>query len=79
MTVTVELDDDAALVVFDLLAGLGENDEGRQLVFSDAGARNALWLLEAALEKRLVVPFQADYEDQVRAARKRLELRGGPW
>lgn len=76
---TLDLDDDAALVLFDLLGGYAEADEGRQLVIRSAAERNALWQLEGALEKRLVAPFRNDYADQLAAARTRLEEQGGRW
>jgi hypothetical protein len=39
--------------------------------------RNVLWALEAALEKTLVPPFQADCEAQLAAARKSVVERLG--
>lgn len=76
---TLELNDDAALVLFDLLAEYGEQDEGRELVVRSAAERNALWLLHGALEKRLVAPFKQDYVAELEAARARLEEQLGPW
>ncbi|WP_145183329.1 hypothetical protein [Planctomycetes bacterium Pla163] len=75
----LELTDDEALVLFELLADYGTSDDGRQLVVRHASERNALWAVHAALEKRLVAPFQQDYADQLSAARSRIEGEGGSW
>lgn len=74
-----ELSDDEALVLFDLLADYGENGDDRVLVIRHAAERNALWALEAALEKQLVAPLQSGYVEQLAAARARVEVRGGGW
>ena len=75
----IELTDDEALVLFDLLADYGTGDDGRHLVVRHAAERNALWAVHAALEKGLVAPFQGDYPDQLSAARSRVEEQGGSW
>lgn len=75
----IELSDDEALVLFDLLATYGDSaDEG---VFSvrHAAERNALWAVLACLERTLVAPLQPDYLQQLERARARLEERGGGW
>jgi hypothetical protein len=77
--VQIELTDDEALVLFDLLFDYGSQDDGRQLVIRNAAERNALWRLHGALERRLVQPFEKDYADQLSAARARLEDGGGSW
>jgi hypothetical protein len=38
----LELSEDEALVLFELLGGYGESDDGRTLVISHAAERNAL-------------------------------------
>jgi hypothetical protein len=76
---TLEISEDAALVLLALLDEYGERDDGRILVINHAAERNALWALEAALEPTLLAPFQPDYAEQVAAARTRMEERGGGW
>lgn len=49
------------------------------LVIRHAAERNALWALEGALERQLVAPFQDDYDEQLAAARARVEEHGGGW
>lgn len=75
----LELSDDTALVLFDMLLRYGGNDNERSLDVARAAERNALWFLEAALERQLVAPFQKTYSEQVAAARARLEEEGGGW
>ncbi len=77
--VTIELTDDEALVLFELLAEYGESDAGRVLGVRYAAERNALWALSAHLEKVLVAPLQPDYVGRLKAARQRLEASGGAW
>lgn len=76
---TLELTNDEALVLFDLLFDYGEKDDGRNLIVRSAAERNALWALHAALEKQLVAPFEPDYAEQLAAARTRMEEQGGGW
>ena len=71
MGIQIELADDEALVLFELLA------TGK---FSDSvepPERNALWALEALLEKQLVAPFSADYASLLEQARSSLVARYG--
>ena len=75
----IELSDDEALVLFELLADYAKNEDGRRLQIRYAAERNALWALHSALENTLVVPFQPDYGEQLENARARLEERGGSW
>jgi hypothetical protein len=77
--VTLDISDDEALVLYDLLADYAEHDTGRQLTIRSAAERNALWALSAALDKLLVAPFQENYKEQLAAARARVEERGGSW
>jgi len=72
MSVTLQLEDDEALVLFELLAS-------KKLLGSvEAPERNVLWCVEALLEKQLVAPFQSDYSEQLVAARRSLVERYGP-
>jgi hypothetical protein len=75
----IDLTEDEALVLFDLLADYGSHDDGRQLAVRHAAERNALWAVQCALEKLLVAPFQRDYSEQLSAARARVEAQGGSW
>ena len=74
MSVSVELEPDEALVLFEFLAS--RKNLAKQLAL-DAPVRNALWALEAALERKLVPPFQSDYDAQLQAARKSVVERLG--
>jgi len=74
MSVTVELDPDVALVLFEMLASRDDLAEELKL---EAPERNSLWALEAALEKQLVGPLQADYAAQLNAARQSVVARMG--
>ncbi len=75
----IELSEDEALVLFELLFAYGDSDDGRRLVVRHAAERNALWALSAQLEKGLVAPFQRDYQEVLAAARARVEEQGGSW
>ena len=75
MNVSVELDHDVALVLFEVLAS--RKDLAEQLKL-DSPERNSLWALEAALEKQLVATLQADYDAQLSAARQSVVDRLGP-
>ena len=74
MNISVELDSDAALVLFELLAS--RDDLAEQLKL-EAPERNSLWDLHGALEKRLAAPFAGDYAAQLSAARASLIERFG--
>ena len=76
---TIELSDEQALVLFDLLFEYGSQGEGRELKIRNAAERNALWALSAQLEKQLVAPFTPEYANLLSAARERVEHEGGPW
>lgn len=76
---TLEISDDEALVIYDLLADYAEHDDGRELTVRSLAERNALWALSAALDRQLTVPFEADYQERLAAARARVEERGGSW
>ena len=71
----IDLDSDAALVLFELLASREE-----QIVSAlqlEAAERNALWCLEGSLEKVLVGPLSPSYGALLQNARKSLVERGG--
>jgi hypothetical protein len=74
MSVSVELESDEALVLFELLASRKDLAERLGL---QPPERNVLWALEVALEKMLLPPFQADYGAQLEAARKAVVERLG--
>jgi len=72
MSISLQLEDDEALVLFELLAS-------KKLLGSvEAPERNVLWCVEALLEKELVAPFQSDYLEQLATARQSLVERYGP-
>lgn len=71
MAIQVTLEDDEAIVLFELLAS-------RQLSDGvDTPERNALWALEAILEKALVAPLSSDYAAALERARASLVDRYG--
>lgn len=71
MGIQIELADDEALVLFELLSSgkLGNDVE--------APERNALRVLESLLEKQLVAPFSKDYSELLEQARSSLLARYG--
>ena len=77
--INVQLTEDEALVLYDLLCNYGDGDSERVLTVHHAAERNTLWALLASLEKTLVAPLQADYEKQLAAAREQIEREGGSW
>lgn len=66
MTTTINLDDDVALVLFELLAS--ERIES-SLAGLEAAERHALWALQAHLETILVEPFSPNYAELLEKAR----------
>ena len=72
MTTTITMDDDVALVLFELLTS--ERLESGL----EAPEGNALWQLEGYLEKTLVQPFSPDYSQLLEKARASLVERFGP-
>jgi hypothetical protein len=76
---TIELSDDEALVLFDLLHDYGSIDDAGTLRVRYSAERHALWALSARLEKQLSAPFQPDYDELLSQARARVEQEGGPW
>jgi hypothetical protein len=71
MSTTITLDDDVALVLFELLAS------ERLEPGLDPSERNALWQLEGYLEKSLVQPFSPDYSQLLEQAKASLLERFG--
>ena len=73
MDVPVQLDEDAALVLFELLSARGRLDASvLALSTSDAAALNDLL---CALERALVQPFKPEYQSLLAAARASLLRR----
>ncbi len=75
MSTTITLDDDEALVPFELLASKRIESD---LPGLEPPERNALWALEAHLEKVLVQPFSPDFGRLLEKARASLVDRFGP-
>jgi len=71
MAVTITLESDEAIVLFELLAS---KSIGHSVA---APERSALWRLEAALEKQLTEPLSPDYPQLLEKARKSLVVRYG--
>lgn len=71
MSVQIELADDEALVLYELLASDTLADG------AEAPERNALWVLEALLEKQLTAPFSESYASLLEQARASLVVRYG--
>jgi len=74
MSTTITLDDDAALVLFEMLASKRIET---QLPNVEPPERYALWSLEGSLEKVLVQPFSPDYKQLLNKARESLVERYG--
>ena len=68
--ITIKLDKDEALVLFDFLSRI--NDKELKEIFEDQAEQKALWILEGQLEKQLVEPFKPEYKDIVREARNKI-------
>jgi hypothetical protein len=75
MPIPVILDDDVALVLFELLAS--EQIETR-IPDLEAPERNALSALQGHLEKALLQPFSPEYDRLLESARQSLLRRFGP-
>ena len=74
MPVTITLDDDEALVLFEWLSREVDDRDGARLahVLVSPGEFWALNATHCLLEAQMAAPFQADYAAAVRAARARL-------
>ena len=68
--ITVELSEEEALVLFDWLARF--NKRAVTQSFGDQSEQRVLWNLEAALEQKLVAPFDPNYFALLKAARDAL-------
>lgn len=75
----IELTEDEALVLFEMLARSESGSGKRELRLEHVAERNALWALHAQLERALVAPFQRNYDDLLAGARTRVEAAGGSW
>lgn len=69
--ITLELSEDAALILFDLLHRWEETHEHARPAL-DVAERVAVWELSAALERSISEPFLPNYEELVASARARL-------
>jgi len=74
MTTKISLDDDAVIVLFEMLTSKKIEDQLPNLEISE---RNAIWLLEGSLEKVLVQPLSPNYEQALNKARDSLVKRFG--
>ena len=71
MATQVQLSDDEALVLFELLSS------GKLASVTDTAEGHALSVVLASLEKQLITPFASDYGDQLAAAKSSLVDRYG--
>ena len=62
---TIELTQEEALVLSDLLYRISEKEE----YYEDIAEQYVLWIIEAQLDKKLVEPFQKNYRELVEASR----------
>ena len=74
METQIQLDADAALVLFELLARFDQTD---RFEFEDSAEEWARVMLHGALERALVEPFHPDYVNLLQAARARIKQRAG--
>jgi hypothetical protein len=74
MSTTITLDDDVALVLFEML-----ESEQIEANIPNLGApeRSALWQVQTSLEKVMVEPFSPNYEELLEKARASLLERFG--
>lgn len=66
----LELNDDQALVLFEWLSRL---DEQNAFSCEDEAEEQVLWSLHGQLEKLLVAPFKQNYRELVESARERVK------
>ena len=71
MAAQVQLSDDEALVLFELLSS------GKLALDTDTAEAHALGVILASLEKQLVAPLASDYAKQLATARSSLAARYG--
>lgn len=68
-TITVQLTDDEAIVLFDYLQRFSNTGN---LELEDKAEQIALWNLTCLLEKKMVTPFTTDFPAFLQQARDRL-------
>ncbi|BCW60266.1 MULTISPECIES: hypothetical protein [Micrococcaceae] len=71
--VTIELDEDQALVLFDWLCHL---NDGKAPVVTHQAEKRVLWDIQSDLESVLVAPFEANYTELLAQARYRVADAG---
>lgn len=64
----IELTKEEAIVLFEFLGRFNERDDSS--IFEDQSEQRVLWDIECILEKELSEPFQANYQEIVKKARK---------
>lgn len=67
-TVTFELGQDEALILFEWLSRMEDPDDLNDLSPFEQAALGMRWNVESLLEKELHEPFAPDYDDQLEAA-----------
>jgi hypothetical protein len=70
--INIELSKDEGHVLFEFLSRFSNNEELRIV---DQSEERVLWNVQAELEKLLIDPFQADYQDLLLGARERVRDR----
>ncbi len=81
MSLRLELDENAALALFEFLSRTLDEQNGEELretVVHD-GELWALNALHGSLERTLVEPFKADYRIKVENALEMLVVKSGTW
>ncbi len=73
MSISIELDDDDALVLYEWVT----RSDDTSLPVVHPSERVALWALECALEKVLTIPLRPDYSNLLARARERVITKGG--
>jgi hypothetical protein len=73
--VVIRLSHDEALVLFEWLTRTDDATDGFANLVEDQAEQRALWNLASLLERLLVEPLAAEYQDLVAKARSRLRDR----
>ena len=68
--VALELTVDEALVLFEWLSRLNQNEN---VAFEDAAEQRVLFDLESKLESSLTAPLEPNYKEQLAEARRRVQ------
>jgi hypothetical protein len=68
----IELTDEAALVLFDLLSDYGAQEDMGQMRVRHPAECNALSALSVELERQMIPRVHDHYPDRLRAARERM-------